>query len=451
MRTGGEASSNSAEVAVELRVQPGGRLRGRIGVPGDKSISHRVLLLGAVADGVTRVSHFLEGEDSLATLAAVRAMGVTVQGPKDGRLAIEGVGMNGLCPPRAPLNLGNSGTALRLLAGLLCAQPFDAVLTGDASLCSRPMRRVIDPLTRMGACIEATAHVRAPLTVHGGRRLNGIDYEMPMASAQVKSALLLAGLYARGRTCVGEPGRSRDHTERMLVGFGYPVEYRVRSVCVRGGGRLVARDLTVPGDFSSAAFLLLGTLIAPGSDLVIEGVGVNPTRTGALQILRTMGGRIEQRNERTMSGEPVADLCVHASDLHGITIPEEWVPLAIDEFPAIFVAAAVARGETVLRGAGELRLKESDRIAVMAEGLRTLGVQAEPISDGMVIRGGAIRGGTVNSGGDHRVAMAFAFASLRAKEPIVVTDCANVRTSFPDFAATARAVGLPIEEHRVRG
>lgn len=431
---------------LRFRVGPGGRLRGRLRVPGDKSISHRSIMLGAIAEGTTRIEGFLEGGDSLATLAAFRAMGVPIERPGPGRVRIEGVGLHGLAAPAAPLDLGNSGTSMRLLCGLLAGQRFAVTLVGDASLSRRPMRRVTEPLGRMGARIEATVEGTAPLRIEPPAGLAGIHYEMPVASAQVKSSLLLAGLYAEGETCVTEPAPTRDHTERMLAAFGWPVRRDGPRACVRGGGRLVGCDLDVPADISSAAFFLVGASIAPGSDLVLEHVGVNPTRTGVLDILRAMGADIEVLNPRSAGGEPVADLRVRAAPLSGIHIPEDRVPLAIDEFPALFVAAACAQGETLLTGAEELRVKESDRIQVMADGLAALGVFAEPRPDGILIRGGSYGGGRVDSHGDHRIAMAFAVAGLRAGGPVEIRDCANVNTSFPGFATLAAGAGLDIGE-----
>ena len=433
---------------VRFHVRPGGALRGRLRVPGDKSISHRSIMLGALAEGVTEVSGFLEGDDSLATLRAFRQMGVEIDGPTEGRVTIRGVGLRGLRPPAAPLDLGNSGTSMRLMAGLMAGQGFGCTLIGDASLSGRPMRRVTDPLASMGARIEATERGTAPLRIHPVPGLTGIHYEMPVASAQVKSSLLLAGLYAQGETCVTEPAPTRDHTERMLAGFGYAVRREGNRACVRGGGRLTGRAIDVPADISSAAFLLVGASIAPGSDLVLEHVGLNPTRTGVLAILRQMGADIVVTNERDVGGEPVGDLRVRAAPLRGIRIPEDQVPLAIDEFPALFVAAACAEGETLLTGAEELRVKESDRIQVMADGLAALGVAARPTPDGIVISGGAFGGGRIASHGDHRIAMSFAIAALRAGAAIAIDDCANVDTSFPGFAVLAAGAGLDI---RVEG
>ncbi len=431
---------------VVMTVAAGGCLQGEVPVPGDKSISHRSVMLGALADGVTEIHGFLEGEDPMATLQAFRAMGVRIEGPDQGHVVVHGVGMHGLKPPPRPLYLGNSGTSMRLLAGLLAAQPFDTTLTGDDSLSSRPMRRVTEPLATMGAEIATTEAGTPPLKIKGGRQLKGIEYEMPVASAQVKSALLLAGLYAEGRTCVIEPGPSRDHTERMLQGFGYPVERNGDRVCIEGGGRLRAMRIQVPGDISSAAFFMVGAAIARDSDVLLKNVGINPTRTGVIDILQQMGAEITLENERRAGAEPVADIRVRGGELHGIEIPAELVPLAIDEFPVLFIAAACAEGETVLTGARELRVKESDRIQVMADGLNELGIDARPTEDGIVIRGGKMQGGRVNSHGDHRIAMAFAMAGLCASNPVVIDDCANVRTSFPDFVATAWRLGMNIKE-----
>ncbi|MCG6875326.1 MAG: 3-phosphoshikimate 1-carboxyvinyltransferase [Betaproteobacteria bacterium] len=427
-------------------VQPGGRLGGTVRVPGDKSVSHRSIILGSIATGATRITGFLEGEDALATMNIFRALGVRIDGPTAGEVAVNGVGLRGLRAPNTVLDCGNSGTSMRLLAGLLAAQPFDCELTGDASLRKRPMRRVAEPLAAMGARIEPAEGGRPPLRIRGNPSLRGIDYAMPVASAQVKSALLLAGLYASGTTRVTEPAPTRDHTERMLAAFGYAVRRDGATVSVSGGGTLRATEIAVPADVSSAAFFMVGASIAPESDITLEAVGVNPTRTGVIEILRRMGADLTVLEPRELGGEPVADIRVRSADLQGIEIPRELVPLAIDEFPALFIAAANARGRTVLRGAEELRVKESDRIQVMADGLAAIGAQAEPTPDGMVIDGGAYAGGVVDSHGDHRIAMAFAMAALRARAKIVVRDCANVATSFPGFVETSRRAGLPIEE-----
>lgn len=426
-------------------VEPGGSLRGDLRVPGDKSISHRSIMFGALAEGRTRVSGFLDGEDCLATLSAFQAMGVPIERPERHTVIIDGVGLHGLREPQAPLDMGNSGTAMRLMCGVLAGQPFDSVLVGDASLGRRPMRRVTGPLAEMGARIDTGEHGTPPLHVHGGQRLRGHRHTLPVASAQVKSALLLAGLWSEGETCVTEPAPTRDHTERMLLGFGYDLHRDGRRICLQGGGRLRGRAVEVPADISSAAFFLVGGSIGEGSDLLLRHVGVNPTRTGAIDILRLMGASIEVLEPREIGGEPVADLRVRSAPLRGVRIPPQLVPSAIDEFPALFVAAACAEGETVLAGAEELRVKESDRIQVMADGLSGLGVRCEVLPDGIRIQGrGVLEPGTISSDGDHRVAMSFAMAALRARGAIVIRDCDNVATSFPDFPGLAARAGLEI-------
>jgi 3-phosphoshikimate 1-carboxyvinyltransferase len=445
MLSGQAYVTNNTDKQVIFSMQPGGSVRGDIRVPGDKSMSHRSIMLGALAEGITEVKGFLEGEDSLATLQAFRDMGVTIEGPEDGFVRIHGVGMHGLQAPRGPLYLGNSGTAMRLFSGLLAAQPFDSELTGDASLSKRPMGRVADPLRAMGAVIDTAEGGRPPLRIRGGNPLTGIHYEMPVASAQVKSCLLLAGLYAEGVTSVTEPAPTRDHTERMLEGFGYHVHRDGATASVTGGGKLTACAIDVPADISSAAFFLVAASIAPDSDLTLRHVGMNPTRVGVINILRQMGANIEVLEERVIGGEPVADLRVRSAELRGIDIPEDQVPLAIDEFPVLFIAATCAKGRTVLRGAEELRVKESDRIQVMADGLAALGVETTVTPDGIVIEGGqTIGGGTVESHEDHRISMSFAVASLRATGPIRINDCANVATSFPGFVDLAKQTGIQI-------
>lgn len=429
---------------MEFKLLPGGAITGELRVPGDKSISHRSIMLGALAQGTTRVSGFLEGEDALATVAAFRAMGVAIEGPEHGKVVIHGVGLRGLREPTAALDLGNSGTSIRLLSGLLAGQSFDSVLTGDVSLCGRPMGRVIDPLTSMGADIRGEEGGRPPLHIAGGQQLRGMHYDLPMASAQVKSCVLLAGLYSTGSTSVTEPAPTRDHTERMLRGFGYDVACVDGVISLQGGGSLQASDIDVPADISSAAFFLVAASIAPGSDLLLTHVGINPTRVGVLNILKLMGADITLQNEREVGGEPVADIRVRYAPLKGIQIPREQVPLAIDEFPALFIAAACAEGRTVLRGAQELRVKESDRIAAMAEGLTTLGIPNEVLDDGIVIDGGTLGRGVIHTYHDHRIAMAFAIAALRAEGEIVVLDCDHVATSFPGFAGMARGLGLQL-------
>lgn len=426
--------------------QPGGSVKGRIRVPGDKSISHRSIMLGSLAEGTTEVEGFLEGEDALATLQAFRDMGVVIEGPHHGRVTIHGVGLHGLQAPPGPLYLGNSGTSMRLLAGLLAAQPFDSTLTGDASLSKRPMNRVAKPLRAMGAVIETGPEGRPPLTIRGGQRLTGMDYEMPMASAQVKSCLLLAGLYAADSTSVSEPAPTRDHTERMLRGFGYPVSVEGNTARVASGHKLTACHIEVPADISSAAFFLVAASIAEDADVLLEHVGINPTRTGVIDILKLMGADISLENLREVGGEPVADIRVRSAQLKGIDIPEDLVPLAIDEFPVLFIAAAYAEGRTVLRGAEELRVKESDRIQVMADGLQALGAQVQPTPDGIIIDGGRLAGGEVWAHGDHRIAMSFSVAALRADGVIRIHDCANVATSFPNFLTLCQQVGMRVAQ-----
>ncbi len=426
-------------------VTPGSTLHGTLRVPGDKSISHRAIMLGAIAEGITEINGFLTGEDTLATLSAFRAMGVPIDGPTLGNVTIQGVGLHGLIAPTTPLYLGNSGTSMRLLAGLMAGQNFFVEMQGDVSLSRRPMRRVTEPLTTMGAQIETANKDTPPLKIYGKPRLKGINYSMPVASAQVKSCLLLAGLYATGTTCVSEPAPTRDHTERMLMGFGYPVNKEGPCICIQGGGKLQGMAIDVPADISSAAFFIVGAVIANNAEILLEHVGINPTRTGVIEILRLMGAHIDLLNQREIGREPVADILVRSSPLHGIEIPRELVPLAIDEFPILFIAAACATGTTIVSGAEELRVKESDRIQVMADGLQAVGIQAQTTPDGMIIQGGQIQGGNIDSGGDHRVAMSFTMAALRAKDNIIIEDCANVATSFPNFIELAKTVGIRIE------
>ena len=425
-------------------VQPVREVGGELQVPGDKSISHRAALLSALAEGTSTIKGVLRGDDCLATAAALRALGVEVNSV-GGDLTVEGVGLDGLQAPEAPLDLGNSGTGMRLLAGLLASQPFASELTGDESLRQRPMERIAKPLRAMGAEV-ATRSGRAPIRIDGRYPLTAIDYTLPVASAQLKSALLLAGLRARGRTVVRSPGRSRDHTERLLRSMGVTVESRLNEVVsISAPDRLAPINTQIPGDFSSAAFFLVAGLLAAPGGLLIRNVGVNPTRSGLLSIVEAMGGRVETRARRVIEGEPVADMLVSKSELRGIEVPPEWVPLAIDEFPILFVAAACARGRTVIRGAEELRYKESDRLGVMAAGLRRLGADVAEHADGLVIDGGELHGGRVDAQGDHRIAMAFAIAGIVAREPIEVIGTDHVSTSFPDFERIAVGCGLAIE------
>jgi len=430
---------------VIFKMKAGGAVNGTIRVAGDKSMSHRSIMLGALAEGLTEVEGFLEGEDSLATLQAFRDMGVVIEGPDAGKVKIHGVGVNGLKAPPGPIYLGNSGTGMRLFSGLLAGQAFDTELTGDESLSKRPMERVAAPLRLMGASIESNEGGRPPLKIKGGQQLKGIDYDMPMASAQVKSCLLLAGMYADGETRVTEPAPTRDHTERMLNGFGYDVVREGAVAKLQGGGSLTAGKIDVPADISSAAFFMVAASITPGANLLLQHVGLNPTRVGIINILRQMGANIVIESEGEVGGEPVGDIRVKYAPLKGIHIPEDQVPLAIDEFPVLFIAAVCAEGETILTGAEELRVKESDRIQVMADGLAQLGVRTEVRPDGIVIKQSKIQGGVVHSHGDHRIAMSFAVASLIAEGDITIQDCANVATSFPNFVTLAQQVGMNIE------
>lgn len=437
----------SAKAARDFLVTPGGKLTGHIRVPGDKSISHRALILGAIAEGTTQVTGFLESTDCIATRKALQALGVKIRiNAAAAELTVQGVGLHGLQASPATLDLGNSGTAMRLLCGVLAGQGFVSSLTGDESLRRRPMRRVIEPLARMGVTIDSEQGC-APLTVHGRGALKPLRHELPIASAQVKSALLLAGLNAEGYTWLREPGISRDHTERMLEAFGCPCLHVDGWVGVHGGAPLTGLPIEVPGDLSSAAFFIVGAAMQRDSDLILEQVGVNPTRSGVLTLLRKMGADIHLSNERMAGREPVADIEIKGAALHGIHITPEHAPLAIDELPVLMIAAAQARGDTVLEGAAELRVKESDRLQAIAEGLRKLGVKVELWADGMRVTGvKTFAGGEIDSHGDHRIAMAFAMAGLRACAPIRIRDCRNVKTSFPGFAALAREAGLELEE-----
>jgi 3-phosphoshikimate 1-carboxyvinyltransferase len=428
-------------------VDPSALTSGKVTVPGDKSISHRALMLGAIAEGQTAIRGFLNGEDCLATLAALRAMGVTINQLSDTELIIEGCGSGGLKPPTEPLDMGNSGTAMRLFAGLLSGQWFSSKLVGDESLSQRPMNRIIDPLTNMGAQIDATDG-KPPLAIHGGRPLSGISYRLPVASAQVKSAILLAGLFAEGETSIVEPKTTRDHTERMLRSMGAEVTSGETQIVMRGKQALRGTEIEVPADLSSAAYIVLAALLAPECEVVIMNVGVNPTRTGAIDILRDMGADIGLDNVRLFGEEPVADITVRSSKLTGIDVDPARVSLAIDEFPMLFVAAACARGKTTFSGIEELRVKESDRIGVMVEGLRQLGATVDETDDGAVVHGTRLEGGRIMSQGDHRVAMAFAVAATVAEWTVRIDDTDAVATSFPGFVNCLSSLGISIATHQ---
>jgi 3-phosphoshikimate 1-carboxyvinyltransferase len=424
--------------------QPGQPLHGELRVPGDKSVSHRALMLSAIAEGDSLIRGFLEGEDTRATAAVLSKLGVRIETPSAGVRLVHGVGLHGLRGSSESLDCGNAGTGMRLLTGLLAGQAFDSTLVGDDSLSKRPMRRVTDPLTQMGARIDSRDGL-PPLVVHGGRTLHGIHYSLPVASAQVKSALLLAGLYSQGVTEIIEPHPTRDYTERMLAAFGWPIDFSPGHASLEGGHVLHATDVEVPADFSSAAFFLVAASIVPGSELRLPAVGLNPRRTGLLHALRLMGADISIEEPRESGGEPVGDLVIRHAPLHGIELPESLVPDMIDEFPVLFIAAAVASGTTTIRGAAELRVKESDRIATMAAGLRALGAFIEETPDGAIIHGGKLGAGSVESHLDHRIAMSFAVAGLVADGPVRINDCRHVATSFPGFLELANGCGFALQ------
>jgi len=423
--------------------QPGQPLHGDVRVPGDKSVSHRALMLSAIAEGTSRIHGFLEGEDTRATAAVLSRLGVRIETPSNGERVVHGVGLHGLRGSSEPLDCGNAGTGMRLLTGLLAGQAFDSELIGDASLSKRPMRRVTDPLTQMGARID-TRDGLPPLIVRGGQKMQGIHYALPVASAQVKSALLLAGLYSVGVTEIIEPHPTRDYTERMLAAFDWPIDFSPGHASLEGGHTLRATDVDVPADFSSAAFFLVAGSIVPGSELRLPAVGLNPRRTGLLHALRLMGADIAIESPRESGGEPVGDLVVRYAPLHGIELPESLVPDMIDEFPVLFIAASVASGTTTIRGAAELRVKESDRIASMANGLRALGASIEETPDGAIIHGGKLSGGSVETHLDHRIAMSFAVSGLVAEARVQINDCSHVATSFPGFLELANGCGFAL-------
>ena len=430
---------------MHFKVTPSKLRDARVTVPGDKSVSHRSLMLGSIAEGRTEVSGFLAGEDCLATATAMRALGANIKQPAPTEMIIDGVGLDGLQAPAADIDLGNSGTAMRLMAGLLSGQEFGSVLTGDASLTGRPMGRIIRPLTKMGAAIESDCGGTPPLQISGGLRLHGIHYDLPVASAQVKSAVLLAGLYAEGTTTVSEPAVTRDHTERMLRSMGATVTASSGTISMEGRQILHGCQVQVPADLSSATFIILGTLLSQAADILIENVGINPTRTGVIDILQAMGADITLENPQLLGDEPVADIRVRASRLRGGPVDPALVSLAIDEFPALFVAAAVAQGKTTFTGIGELRVKESDRIAAMADGMRRLGIQVDETEDGAVVHGGRFSGGEVDSAHDHRVAMSLAMAATIADDEVIIRDVDNVDTSFPGFGDCVAGIGAEIE------
>lgn len=429
-------------------VKPSQKISGEVLVPGDKSISHRSIMFGSLANGITYIKGFLQGEDSLSTLNAFKNMGVDISRNQD-EVVIKGVGIHGLKPAKSAIDLGNSGTSMRLMLGILSAQNFNSTLIGDASLSQRPMNRVVKPLAQMGASIQTQVGGKPPLVISGRQLLHGIFYKMPIASAQVKSCLLLAGLYAEGKTTIIEPAHSRNHTEQMLRSFGYMVETSHNQISLMGGGELNPSNITVPADISSAAFFMVAACIAKEADICLKSVNINPTRTGVIDILKLMDANLTIENTQEISGELLADIIVKSSTLKGIEIPQNLVPLAIDEFPAIFIAASMAEGQTVLRGAKELRVKESDRIAVMAEGLVKLGIDCEVLYDGIIINGQEAfisSGQAIKSYHDHRISMAFSLIGLRCQTDIQINGCKNVATSFPSFIELANQIGMDIQQ-----
>ena len=427
-----------------FRIEPSNSIIGKVNIPGDKSISHRAIILAAIADGESRIKNFLQGEDTLATIRVFQKMGVNIKNDGD-IIIVKGVGLHGLRAENPTLDFGNSGTSVRLLSGLLSAQNFSSQLIGDESLMKRPMFRIINPLQKMNAKINCTDLGTLPIKIEGGQKIEGIEYELPIFSAQLKSCLLLAGLYAEGTTKIIENMATRDHTERMLANFSHSVIKKGNQISIKKADRLIGCEIIVPGDFSSAAYFIVAAILTPNSNIILENVGVNPTRNAMIKIMKLMGADVELKNERLESGEPVATIYAKTSKLIGIDIPEELVPVAIDELPIILVAAACAKGKTRLSGAAELRVKESDRIQSMLDGFISLGIKVKALEDGMIIEGGQYNGGVINSNDDHRIAMAFSIAGIIAKAPIIINSCKNVATSFPEFIDTAKHLGMNID------
>ena len=431
-----------------MKFSPVSSLRGSLTIPGDKSISHRSVMFGSLAQGTTEITHFLKGADCLSTISCFRSMGVEIQ-EKDGKILVHGRGLRGLKRPEGVLDCGNSGTTTRLLAGILCGQDFDSVLTGDASIQKRPMKRVIEPLSRMGAhIVSVRGDGCAPLAITGSP-LHGVSYSTPVASAQVKSAILLAGLYADGETRVTEPARSRDHTERMLSAFGADVRTEGTTAVIQPARELYGQKIQVPGDISSAAFFLAAGLITPDSEILLKHVGTNPTRDGVLRVLRQMGGRIETISQSGGDGEPAEDLLVRSSDLHGVEIGGEIIPTLIDELPVIAAVACFAQGETVIRDAAELKVKESNRIDAMVRNLAAMGADVTETPDSLVIRGQETLPGGIATDcwGDHRIAMMAAIAATRCREPVMLRGAECVAKSYPGFWEDYRMLGGIIHEH----
>jgi 3-phosphoshikimate 1-carboxyvinyltransferase len=427
-----------------FRIEPSNSIVGKVNIPGDKSISHRAIILAAIADGESRIKNLLQGEDTLATIRVFQKMGVNIKNDGD-IIIVKGVGLHGLSAENPTFYFGNSGTSVRLLSGLLSAQNFSSQLIGDESLMKRPMFRIINTLQKMNAKIYCTDLGTLPIKIEGGQKIESIEYELPIFSAQLKSCLLLAGLYAEGTTKIIENMVTRDHTERMLANFSHSVIKKGNQISIKKANRLIGCEIIVPGDFSSAAYFIVAAILTPNSNIIIENVGVNPTRNAMIKIMKLMGADIELKNERLESGEPVATIYAKTSKLIGINIPEELVPVAIDELPIILVAAACAKGKTKLSGAAELRVKESDRIQSMLDGFISLGIKVKALEDGMIIEGGQYNGGVINSNDDHRIAMAFSIAGIIAKAPIIINSCKNVATSFPEFVDTAKHLGMNID------
>lgn len=433
---------------MEVTISPKKCIKGRINVPGDKSISHRAVMIGSIADGITTATGFLMGEDCLSTIACLRELGVKIEITSE-TVTVHGVGMHGFVSPTQPLNAGNSGTTIRLLSGILAAQPFDSIITGDASILSRPMMRIVEPLRQMGACVNSPdGGAHAPLLI-SGRPLHGINYTMPIASAQVKSAILLAGLYANSPTTVTEPYPSRDHTERMLKAMGANIEAdelnfdKSRSITIHPTQKLNAIQIKVPGDISSAAFLITAAILCPDSHIQVTNVGVNPTRSGILEVYKAMGANITLSNLRSWNMEEVADISASTSSLHGITMNGSMIPRIIDEIPIIAVAASLASGTTIIKDAQELRLKESDRILSISNMLKSFGAEIEPTADGLIIKGvSALHGCQIDAKGDHRIAMAAAIAAITAKGNSIIkgAECADI--SYPGFFDAIKTLGV---------
>ncbi len=432
-------------IASSVLSMPCFELRGELSIPGDKSISHRALLLSALATGTSSIRGLLTAKDCLATFKALQMMGVVIRRESVDLIRVHGVGKTGLQQPKTPIDCANSGTTMRLLTGVLAGQSFATTLIGDESLQKRPMDRIRRPLNLMGANINTTGS-NPPIYIGANAFLQGICYPLPIASAQVKSAILLAGLYAQGDTSVIETQITRDHTEKMLQTFGCTVEKNANKIRIKNNQELCATEITIPGDLSSAAFFIVAATLIPGSSLLIKNVGINPTRAGVLSILALMGADITVLDERLYGQEPVANLRVRYAPLKGINIPQHLVSIAIDEFPILFIAASLAKGETYLEGAAELRTKESDRIEVMVQGLRKLGVSIDAFDDGVRITGGVLQGGEINSFGDHRIAMAFIIAGSVAASAVKVKNCQNIDTSFPQFITSANSINLRVKE-----